>query len=70
MATLAGSEEHEIVGGCASFTVNLALQEAVPVALPSLKLAVTWYEPGAKFLVSICVDVPASPGFTPEPLQL
>ena len=46
IATLAGSDEHEITGGRASFTVNLALQEATPFLLPSLKLAVIWYGPG------------------------
>jgi hypothetical protein len=40
-ATLAGSDEHEITGAWAVFTVNLALQEATPVWLPSLKVAVT-----------------------------
>ena len=70
MARLTGSDEHEIMGGCASFTVNLAEQVAVPVEVPSLKLAVTWYEPAVKFLVSISVEVPVSPGFTPEPLQV
>src|SRR5580658_2926138 len=70
IGTLAGSDEHEITGGCASFTVRLVLQEAMPVSLPSLKLTATLYEPGCKPVVSICVDAPASPGFTPEPLQL
>jgi hypothetical protein len=70
MGTLAGSDAHEIMGGCGSFTVNLAVQDAVPVALPSLKLAVTWYGPDAKFFVSIRIEGPVSRGFTPEPLQL
>jgi hypothetical protein len=41
IGTLAGSAEQEITGGRGSFTVNLALQVATPLALPSLKLAVT-----------------------------
>ena len=39
--TLEGSAEHEITGGWGIFTVNLALQDAEPFFLPSLKLAVT-----------------------------
>src|SRR4029077_8517180 len=42
MGTLAGSDEHEIMGGRGSFTVNLAVQEATPYSLPSLMLTVTW----------------------------
>ena len=68
--TLAGSDEHEITGGRGASTVSFALQEATLFLPPSLKVAVIWYEPGFKPVVSICVDAPASPGFTPEPLQL
>jgi hypothetical protein len=42
IGTLAGSDEHEITGGCDIFTMNLALQEAAPFWLPSLTLAVIW----------------------------
>src|ERR1035437_669861 len=70
IGTLAGSDEHEITGGRASFTVKLALQEATPFLLPSLKLAVIWYGPDRNPVVSICVAAPASPGFTPEPVHL
>src|ERR1700719_387298 len=66
---LVGSDEHEIKGGCASLTVNLARQEATPSGVPSLKLAVTWYEPECNPLVSICVELPISPRLTPEPLH-
>ena len=68
--TLAGSDEHEIMGGRGSFTVNLLLQETSPLGLPSRRRAVTWYEPDGRPVVSICVEAPVSPGFTPEPLQL
>jgi hypothetical protein len=42
ICTLAGSGKHEITGGRGAFTVNLALQGATPLWLPSLRLAVTW----------------------------
>src|SRR5580704_12445167 len=68
---LAGFAEHEIAGGCASFTVNLALHDAKPFfLLPSFKLAVTSYEPGRKPVVSICVEASLPATFTPEPFQL
>src|SRR6202049_3744884 len=70
MGTLAGSDEHEIMGGRGSFTVNLAVQEATPCSLPSLMLAVTWWEPDCKPVVSTCVEAAVSPRLTPEPLQL
>ena len=35
-----------MVGGLDCFTVKFALQEATPLRLPSLRLAVIWYEPG------------------------
>jgi hypothetical protein len=41
-ATLAGSDEQEIAGGCGVFTMNLAPQVATPFMLPSLKVAVIW----------------------------
>jgi hypothetical protein len=69
-AIIAGSAEHEIWGGRGSFTVNRALQVATPLGLPSLRLAVTWYEPDCKPFVSICVELPLSSGLTPEPLYL
>src|ERR1700733_2817118 len=70
ITTLAGSDEHEITGGCASFTVNLAVQEATSFWLPSLKLAVTWYAPACKPVVSRRMESPVSLGLTPEPLQV
>src|SRR5579884_737065 len=69
IATLAGSAEHEIVGGRGDFTVNSPLHEAMWCLLPSLKLALTRYEPGCKLAVSICVDAPDVPGFTALPLH-
>jgi hypothetical protein len=41
IGTLAGSDKHEIMGGCGASTVSFALQVA-PVLLPLLKLAVIW----------------------------
>jgi len=41
-----GSDEHAITGGRGCFTVNFAMQEAVPDLLPSLKFAFTEYVPG------------------------
>src|SRR4029077_10308323 len=67
--TLAGSAEHEITGGRGSFTLNLALQDAEPFLVPSLKLAVTTYEPGCKPVVSICVEASLPATFTPVPFQ-
>ena len=54
--TVAGSAEQEMTGGRGCFTVKLALQDAMPCLLPSLKLAVTTYEPGCKPVVSICAE--------------
>jgi hypothetical protein len=42
IGTLVGSDEHEITGGREVFTANLAVHEATPFGLPSVKLAVTW----------------------------
>jgi hypothetical protein len=41
VVTVPGSDEHEISGGRGRFTRKLAEQEAMPVLLPSLRLAVT-----------------------------
>src|SRR5450631_3665169 len=68
--TVPGSDEHAITGGRGCFTLNLAMQEATPFLLPSLKLAVTVYEPGCKPVVSICVDASPAATFTPVPFQL
>src|SRR5580704_972942 len=68
--TLAGSAEHEITGGRGCFTVNLALQEAEPFFLPSLRLAVITYSPGCNSVVSTCAEAPLPVTFTPVPFQL
>ena len=41
IGTLEGLAEQEMTGGRGSLTVNLALHDADPFFLPSLKLAVT-----------------------------
>jgi hypothetical protein len=68
--TVLGSDAHAISGERSCFTLNLALQEATPFLLPSLKFAFTWYEPGRNPVVSIRVEefVPAT--LNPVPLQL
>src|ERR1700674_2732869 len=70
IGTLAGSGEHEITGGRGRLTVNRAPQDAKPFLLPSLKLAMAWYRPGCKPVVSICMEAPVEPAFTPVPLQV
>ena len=39
--TVLGSAVHEISGGCGRFTVKVALHEATPRLLPSIKFALT-----------------------------
>src|SRR6266850_1926105 len=68
--TRSGFAEQEITGGRGSFTVNLPLQDAKPFFLPSLKLAVTPYEPGCKLVVSICTEASLPVTFTPVPFQV
>ena len=53
---MSGFGEHEITGGRGSFTVKLALHEAMPCLLPSLKFAVATYVPGCHPAVSTCAD--------------
>src|SRR4029077_6036208 len=69
VCTLVGFDEHEITGGRGCFTMNLAVQEATPFLVPSLKLAVTPYEPGCKPVVSIFVEASLPATFTPVPFH-
>src|ERR1700684_2495250 len=68
--TVLGSDAHAISGERSCFTLNLALQEATPFLLPSLKFAFTWYEPGRNPVVSMRVEAFVPATFTPVPLQL